>query len=348
MKKHFLNTLDYPQSEILEIIEKAQAMKNKTFLPSLQGKVLGLKFFNPSMRTRVSMEVGMQKLGGIVVDIMPSPEKIFPLEFEDGAVMNGGTIDHIKDVARLLSRYCDIFAIRSSDLITTSAETAKVSSWEEVKKNKAITAFAKHATVPVINTESNTWHPCQGIGDMMTIKEKFPDPKGKKFVLTWSYHPKSLPMAVPNSQILAAVDLGMDVTVAYPEGWDLDPEIMDSIKERATLSGASLSFTNDQDAALQDADVIAVKSWGSLKNFGDPEKEKKAKEGLESWMYDGEKMKLAPNGYLLHCLPVRRNVEVADEALDSPNSLIIDEAENRMWAQMSLLHHLLADDQSIK
>src|SRR4051812_37322501 len=132
MKKNFLNTLDYSQKELLEIIDNAQTMKNKAFVPSLHGKVLGLMFFNPSMRTRVSMEVGMQKLGGIVVDIMPSPEKIFPLEFEDGAVMNGGTIDHVKDVARLLSRYCNIFAVRSSDLITISSESAKVSSWEEV------------------------------------------------------------------------------------------------------------------------------------------------------------------------------------------------------------------------
>jgi N-acetylornithine carbamoyltransferase len=175
----------------------------------------------------------------------------------------------------------------------------------------------------------------------MTIKEKIPNPQGKKFVLTWSYHPKALPMAVPNSQILAGVDLGMDVTVAYPEGWDLDPGIMNEIQERAELSGSKLTFTNDQEGALKDADVIAVKSWGSLKYWGDDAKEKEAKKGLESWMFDADMMKLAPSGYIMHCLPVRRNVEVADEALDSSNSLIIDEAENRMWAQMSLINTIL-------
>lgn len=343
MNKNFLSTLDFSQSELGELVNDALKLKSGEIEQTLKNKVLGLYFFNPSLRSRVSLEAGMNKLGGSVIDVIPSPERAFTLEFGDDEIMDKGTIEHIKDAARVVSRYCNVIAIRASDLVTTSSETAKTGAWEDVKKDKVVSAFAKYATVPVINMESNVWHPCQALGDMMTIKERLGEPKKKKYVMTWAYHPKALPMATPNSQILSAIDLGMDVTIAYPEGWDLDPEIMESFKERAREAGGTLSISHNQKDALADADIVCVKSWGSLKNWGDWESEKSARANLKDWIVDEEKMKLTCDAGLMHCLPVRRGVEISHGALDGVNSLVIDEAENRMWAQMAVLNKLLAD-----
>jgi|SRR6185369_4318872 len=338
--KHLLTTLDYSQEEINKIIELAIQLKAGNVKNTLPGKILGLLFFNPSLRTRLSFASGMYKLGGTAVDL---PIKgAYTFEYETGAVMDKDKIEHIKDAAAVISRYCDAIAIRSSDLITSSQDSVNVSSWEELKKDTVLQGFAKYATVPVINMESNVWHPCQGLGDAMTIVEKLKNPKKKKYVLTWGYHPKALPMATPNSQILAACDLGMETVVAYPKGWELDEEIVKKMESRAAESGGSLSFTNSQEEAFKDADVVCAKSWGALQYYGNWEKEKEIRDTLKHWIVNKEKMDLTNNALFMHCLPVRRNVKVTDEVLDSPQSVIIDEAENRMWAQMALLTNLLS------
>ncbi len=336
---HFYSSLDFSPSEIQHLIHAALKMKSGSVKKSLAGKTLGMLFFNPSLRTRVSFMVAMQKLGGCAIDL-PIKES-YTFEYGDGTVMNQGTIEHVKDAAGVLSRYCDALAIRSSDLITTSPSSVDVSGWELLKQDTVIKSFMKYASVPVINMESNVFHPCQGLGDAMTIRKKLGNPKGKKYVMTWAYHPKALPMATPNSQILAACDLGMDVVVAHPPGWELDPQIVQSISQRVKNNGGTLNFTNSMEEACTDSAVVCAKSWGALKYYGHWSDEKILRDNLKHWIVTKEKMSLSDNAIFMHCLPVRRNVEVADEVLDSKNSVILDEVENRMWAQMAILETLV-------
>ncbi len=196
----------------MNMIKTALTMKKSGRKKSLQGKVLSMFFFNPSLRTRLSFITAMNKLGGLAVDLS-SGSGGYPFEFAENVIMDKATSEHVKEGIPVVSRMSDAIAVRASDLITTSSESVKVPSWDELKKDTVIQSFAKHAQVPVINMESNIYHPCQGLGDAMTIMEKLGHPKGKKYVLTWAYHPKALPMAVANSQLMSACDLGMQVTV---------------------------------------------------------------------------------------------------------------------------------------
>ena len=241
----------------------------------------------------------------------------------------------------MISKYSDAIAIRSSDLITSNSESVQVSSWDKLKQDTVLKSFMKYSQVPVINMESNVYHPCQELGDAMTIKEKLGNPKKKKYVLTWVYHPKALPMATPNSQLLSACDLGMNVVVVHPKGWELDKGILKVMEQKAKKAGGNFQVSHSQKEAFKEADVICVKSWGALKFYGNWEKEKKIREQHKDWIVTQEKMVKTNNAIFMHCLPVRRNVEVTDEVIDSKNSVVIDEAENRMWAQMAILRSLI-------
>jgi N-acetylornithine carbamoyltransferase len=337
--KHFYNTADFTQHEINSLIDLALAMKKGKVKKSLSGKSLAMLFFNPSLRTRLSFTIAMQKLGGIGVDFPIKDGYTF--EYKLGEIMDKETIEHVKDAAKVISGYCDVIAVRASELITSGSESVKVQGWLELKKDKTIKSFMEYADVPVINMESNVYHPCQGLGDAMTIKEKLGKPKGKKYTHVWSYHPKALPMSTSNSQILAACDLGMDVVVAHPQGWELDPEILKSMHEHAQTAGGKFTVTNSLEEAYKDSNIVCTKSWGALKFYGNWEEEKKIRGNNKHWIVDKEKMKKTDDAYFMHCLPVRRNVEVTDEVIDSKNSVVIDEAENRMWAQMAIIKSLL-------
>ena len=336
---NFLNTADLPQSEILRLVQLALDLKHSRVKKSLAGKTLATLFFNPSVRTRVSFASAMAKLGGQTIEI--SGDNAWSFEYEDDVVMDGATIEHVKDVAQVLSRYCDALAIRCSELVTKSTASAQVGTWESAKQDTVLNSFARYATVPVINMESNLYHPCQGLGDATTITEQLGSTRHKKYVMTWVYHPKALPMATPNSQILAACDLGMHVVIAHPQGWELDPAILATAHARAQQSGGSLAISHDQQTAVEDADIVCAKSWGALQYYGQWDEEKSLRAGLKHWIVDQQLMQHTANGKFMHCLPVRRNVEVTDGVLDSPASIVIDEAENRMWAQMALLTTLL-------
>jgi N-acetylornithine carbamoyltransferase len=338
-RRNFLNTADFTQEEIAYLIDLALALKNGQTQKSLAGKSLTTLFFNPSVRTRVSFATAMFKLGGLALDI--NGENAWAFEYRDGVVMDGSTIEHVKEVAPVLSCYCDAIAIRCSELVTKSAESAKAGDWQTAKQDIVLNSFARYATVPVINMESNVYHPCQGLGDAVTIKEKFGQTQGKKYVLTWAYHPKALPMATPNSQMLAACDLGMDVVITHPQGWDLDPEILTIADKRAKQSGGSFTIEHDMEAALQDAHVVCAKSWGALKYYGNWDEEKQLRAQHKDWIVTQEKLQHTRNALVMHCLPVRRNIVISDDVLDSPSSIVIDEAENRMWAQMAILASLI-------
>jgi len=341
--KHFYNTADFSVDELNFLIDKAIKMKNGLIpIPqTMKGKSLSTMFFGPSLRTRLSFYAGVNKLGGTAIDLPVDGAGSYSFEFETGVVMNKSTKEHVKEAAQVISKYSEVIAIRSGELITNSDVSVKVKSWDELKEDKIQKEFMKYSKVPIINMESNVYHPCQALGDAMTIKDKLGNPKGKKYVMTWVNHPKSLPMATPNSQIQSACDLGMYVTVAFPKGWDLDPEIMKVAKAKAEQAGGSLSFTNSIDEAFKDANIVCAKSWGALGYYGSWDKEAEAKKGLSNWIVDAEKMKSTNNAYFMHCLPVRRNVEVTDEVIDSPQSIVVDEAENRMWAQMAVLSEII-------
>lgn len=336
---NFLNTAEMPQQAVQELVERALRMKHEgEDRALLKGMVVGMLFFNPSLRTKTSMGAGVARLGGTALDLSGS----YSFEFEDGVVMDGATQEHIKEAAPVIGQYCDLLAVRSSELITKGNSAADSSAtWSEARKDKVVRGFAKYSSVPVINLESNVYHPCQGLGDALTLKEQFGKTQGKKYVLTWAYHPKPLPTATPHSQMLAACDMGCDVTVAFPEGWDLDEEVMAAAQERAAQAGGSLNISHDMAEAAKDADVICAKSWGAISHYGDWEAEKALRDNLKHWIVNEDIMALTNNARFMHCLPVRRNVVVTDGVLDSPNSIVVQQAGNRMYAQNALMVSML-------
>lgn len=342
-KQYFLNTADFSQDEIMQLIDHARSIKSGESLPDLKGKVLGAVFFNPSLRTRTSFASAMFRMGGLALDLTVG-NNMWELAFGDGEVMDQSAAEHIKEAAPVLGRYCDILAVRSSELVTTSSRSVDVQSWDDLKQDKIVNGFANHAGVPVINMESNVYHPCQGLGDAMTIVEKLDQPQGKKYVLTWAYHPKALPMATPHSQMLAACDLGMEVVVAYPPEWSLDPDIMKLAKDRAEAAGGTLTETHDQVEAVEGAAIVCAKSWGALPYYGKWDAEAELRKQYKNWIVSEQLMDSTDDGLFMHCLPVRRNVIVTDGVLDSPRSIVVDQAENRMWAQMAILAALVSND----
>jgi len=338
-KINFISGAEFSLQELKGIIDMALAFKEGAKLPDLADKILTLFFVNPSLRTRLSFESGMKKLKG-GVNVLSGGDT-WDFEYEEGAIMDADKQEHIKEAARVISRYTDLFGIRKSELMT-KGETHKVQPlWSDLKKDLAIHQFAKYATVPIINMESNMFHPCQAMADVMTLFEKFKSVQAKNYVLTWAPHPKALPLATPHSQLLTPAIFGMNVRLVHPEGFDLDPEVLEMAKSKAKAAGGSVKIFHDQKEAFKDADVVVAKSWASLQFFGDWGKEAEHRAQFKDWTVDEEKMAWTKNAYFMHCLPVRRNVVVSDEVLDGKRSLIIDEAENRMWVQMAIIKFLL-------
>ncbi len=344
MPSHFYNTADYDPDTLSGILRQAHDYKQNGANAPLKGRELMLIFLNPSLRTRVSFETGMRALGGGATTLDMNEETAYAFEYEPGTVMDGAASEHIKEAAGVLSRYCDAVGIRASELVTTEQESKDVRPWKKLKKDRLFAGFMKHASVPVINMESNLYHPCQGLGDAMTLQECFDDPSSRNYVLTWTYHPKALPVATPHSQAMSASHLGMNVTLAYPDGWDLDSDVMEQIQERAEQTGGTISITHDMDEAMSGANVVCAKSWGALEHYGNWSTELKQRENHRDWIVNTERMKKTDSAYFMHCLPVRRNVVVSDEVLDHERSIIHDQAENRKWAQMALLNKLINGD----
>jgi N-acetylornithine carbamoyltransferase len=356
--KHFISGLELNPTEIKNIIQTAISWKkNSASIPDLQNKIMTACFTNPSLRTRLSFESGLKKLGGHA-NIM-NLKTGYELEYEFGKIMNGNTAEHVKEAAQVISRYSDIIGLRNSSLITRGAQTADIkSSYAEYKQDQAINEFAKYATKPVINMESNMHHPCQGLADSMTITEiseakkksaavteatrsdrdTMTDVSNLNYVLTWVPHPKALPVATPHSQLLFPAMIGANVTLACPPEFVLDQDIITAAEK---ISGNKITISHNQDQALKNADVVMAKSWVSIPHFGDWETEKKIRSQYNDWTLTAEKMAQTNNGNFMHCLPMRRNIIATDTVIDAPTSKIIDQAENRMWAQMALVEYLL-------
>jgi N-acetylornithine carbamoyltransferase len=332
MLQSFLTTSDWTRAQLDQLIDSALRFKNAPdHSKPLDGRSIALVFFNPSLRTRASMQVGIYELGGNAVMLEPGGTS-WTLEHRDGAVMDADKTEHVAEFARVLGRYCAAIGVRTF---------AALKNWNEERTDPVLKAFAKYSEVPVINLESAMHHPCQAMADMMTIRKEL-GPEHKRVVLTWAWHPKPLPMAVPNSFALAAAQMGHEVTIAHPEGYELDDELLAKISRQAAGAGGSLRTTNDMDEAFAGAEVIYAKSWGSKHFYGNAEADIAARAQYRGkWIVNEPKMARTNNAIFMHCLPVRRNVIVTDSVIDSGRSVVIDEAENRLHVQKAILARLL-------
>jgi N-acetylornithine carbamoyltransferase len=317
-----ISTMNLTREQMEELLESALRFKSGDDVSKpLAGKSVALVFFNPSLRTRASMQVGIYELGGNAVVLEPGGTS-WTLEHRTGAVMDSDKTEHVAEFVRVLERYCVAIGVRTF---------AALKNWEEERTDPILNAFAKYASVPIINLESAMHHPCQSLADMLTIREKLGTGR-KRVVLTWAWHPKPLPMAVPNSFALAAAQMGHDLVIAHPPGYDLDEALIESL---------DVEVTNDIDAAFDGADVIYAKSWGSKQFYGNTEQDIATRAQYRSkWIVDEEKMSCTNDAIFMHCLPVRRNVIVTDAVIDSPASVVIDEAENRLHVQKAILARL--------
>ena len=331
--KHFLNTQDWSRAELDALLRDAARYKQQKFGDALKGKGVALVFFNPSMRTRTSFELGAFQLGGHAVVLQPGKDA-WPIEFDLGTVMDGEAEEHIAEVARVLSRYVDLIGVRAFP---------KFIDWAVDRDDRVLKSFAKYSTVPVINMETIT-HPCQELAHALALQEHFgtSDLRGKKYVLTWTYHPKALNTAVANSALTIATRMGMDVTLLCPsEQYILDERYMDWGRQNVAENGGSLTVSHDIASAYQDADVVYAKSWGALPYFGQWQNEKPIRDEFKHFIVDEEKMALTNNGVFSHCLPLRRNVKASDGVMDSPNCIAINEAENRLHVQKAVMAALV-------
>jgi N-acetylornithine carbamoyltransferase len=280
----------------------------------------------------VSMELAVSKLGGVPITLSVGSDA-WAMEYRDGAVMDGTAVEHVREGAGVLGRYCDMLGVRSFP---------EGKDYEADRREPVLTAFAKYSSVPVVNLESTLDHPCQAMADAMTIRQRFGlgQTGRRKVLLTWAYHPKALPMAVPNSFLLGASRLGVDLVLARPEGYELDLDVVRTATRLAAESGGVLHVTDDLEGAYEGAEVVYAKSWGSLADYGDPEAELARRKNLRDWRVTEARMARGKNAIFMHCLPVRRNVVVDDEVLDGPRSAVLDEAENRLYAQQAILEWL--------
>ncbi len=337
--RNFLTTLDFSPEEVRALVDFALELKAGRAAAELKGLVATLLFFNPSVRTRVSCESALARYGGSAISINPGKDT-WNFECGEGVVMDGNTQEHVRELAPVLSRLCHFIGVRKSELVTVGATKAEVTgSYEELARDEFIHRLAQFAEVPIINLESNRWHPLQGLADSATILEKLERPRGEKYVLTWSWHPKSLPVATPHSQLFSAANLGMSITLLRPPGYGLEPALVKAARARTESLGGSLVETDDFESAYHGARVVCAKGWGSLDYYGRFDEEVRAKAHLRrDWIVDERKMALSDRAWFMHCLPVRRNVIVSDAVIDSPRSAVIDEAENRLWTAAAVFH----------
>jgi N-succinyl-L-ornithine transcarbamylase len=304
-------------TDINALVTKALAYKANPFADRALGadKRIGMLFLNPSLRTRLSTQVAAEQLGmeAIVFNV---DKDGWALEFEDGAIMSGNTVEHVKDAAPILGNYFDILCIRAFPSLTNKKDDYS---------EQVMTAFKQYAGVPIVSLESATLHPLQSLTDIITIKETFKEKRKPKIVLTWAPHIKALPQCVPNSFAEWINAWGeADFVITHPKDYELD--------EKYT-KGATI--TQDQEAALKDADFVYVKNWSTYTDYGriytnDP-----------AWMLTNKKLEATNNAKIMHCLPVRRNVELSDEVLDSANSIVTQQASNRVWAAQAVLSEIL-------
>ena len=311
--KNYLNLDDIPNLQ--NAIDEVITLKKDAFANEHLGKhkTLGMLFFNPSLRTRLSTQKAAQHMG-LKTMVMNFSNEAWALEFEDGTKMSGLRSEHIKEAAAVISQYCDMVAIRAF---------ATLSDKQKDESEQVLNNFARYASIPIINMESATAHPLQALADAVTLKEHGLK-KRPKIVLTWAPHPKALPHAVGNSFTRMVQKLDAEFVIAQPKGYELNPEIT-----------KNTPLIYDQDEALEGADFVYAKNWCSYEDYG------KILRTDDQWMLTAEKMKLTNQAKFMHCLPIRRNIVVSDNVLDHSSSLVIQQANNRTYAAQWVLKQLL-------
>jgi N-acetylornithine carbamoyltransferase len=329
--RNFLSTANWSRPELQGLIDRAVTFKDGAISRALDGKSIALLFFNPSLRTRSSFDIGAFQLGGHAI-VLDAKGQTWPLEFDDGVIMDGSAEEHIRESARVLSSYADLIAIRCFP---------EFKDWNSEREDPLITAFAKHATVPVINMETIV-HPCQELALMMAMQNRLGDVAGKEFLLTWVPHPKPLNTAVANSALLIASKFGMNVRMLIPDDvYRLDERYVGAAEDFVATGGGSLSITTDVKKAYEGADAVYAKSWGALPFFGQWEGESSFRELGKDFMITPDKMAMTNNAVVSHCLPMRRNVKMTDAVADSPAFMGIEEAGNRLHVQKAIMETLI-------
>jgi len=313
--KHYLNINDL--ENLQSTVQEAIGLKNNELKFSAlgKGKTICLLFFNNSLRTRLSTQKAAQNLGLNAI-VMNFGSEGWQLEYEDGVIMNRDKSEHVKEAAKVIAQYCDIVAIRAfASLTDKEKDLAEI----------VLLNFKKYAGIPVVNMESAVGHPLQALADAITMEEYKVSHK-PKVVLSWAPHPKALPHAVANSFVEMMQLQDADFVITHPEGYELDPNI---------TKDSTIEY--DQKKAFENADFVYVKNWSSFKDYG------KVVCKDENWMITGDKMGVTNKGKFMHCLPVRRNVVVADEVIDSENSIVIEQANNRTYSAQIVLKKILKD-----
>ncbi len=312
--KYFTTVHDVKNVDIL--VQEALALKQNPYAFSQLGKnkTLGLIFLNPSLRTRLSTQKAAMNLGMNVM-VMNIDKEGWALEMEDGAIMNGTSVEHVKDAAAVIGQYCDVVGIRCFPSLRNK---------QEDYSEKVLLKFMKYCKVPVLSLESATLHPLQSLADLITIKENWKEKRKPKVVLTWAPHIKPLPQAVANSFSEWMCKSDVDFTITHPEGYELCEDY---------TKGAKIVL--NQNEALKDADFVYVKNWSGYSDYG------KMLPVVSDWMLTNEMLNATNNAKVMHCLPVRRNVELSDEVLDGKNSLVLQQANNRLFAAQVVLKKMI-------
>lgn len=330
--RDFIQLDDLTPQEVDDLLALANEMKREQRTFTLPKRTFLMLFFNYSLRTRTSMEIGARQLGiePITLDLSGDQK----LEWQDGLIMDSDSPEHVKDAARVLSRYADAIGIRSYPPMV---------SLEEDRKDHLLKTFCKHASVPIVNLESANAHPCQGLGDLMTLRELFPSGmKGKRVVLTWTPHPAPLTQSTANTFLSVAARTGADVVLAHPDGFDLSDDALAKAREHSSRSGGSFQITNNRNEAFEGADVIYAKSWVSSAHYGSWEAERQQRLRIaDSWRVTAESLQHTRRARFMHPLPLRRNVVADDAVVDGPDCVVYQQSENRLHSQKALLVGLL-------
>jgi len=332
--KRFFDLADFSREQVVELLQLAQRLVEHPEPQALAGKVLGLLFFNNSLRTLASMQAGMSKLGGSSFVITPG-SGTYKMESRPGVAMDGEAAEHIREGLPVLASFCDILGVRAfadgSDLQADLNETT-FNAMADLVGDK-----------PLINLESAMSHPCQALADWKTMDD-IGVPRNGRFVLSWVWHPRALPLAVPATALHMAAQRGMDVVVLRPEGFALPAPLMDKARRAAAAAGGRVSETSDRREALAGAQVVYAKEWGATGAYGDAAADAALRADLKDWCVRNDWFTHTDAACrLMHCLPVRRNTAIADEVLDGPRSVVLREAHNRLVVQMAVLHRMLKE-----
>jgi N-acetylornithine carbamoyltransferase len=330
--KLFNDLDDFSAEEIDALLALAGRLEQAPEPEALRGKVLSLLFLSPSLRTLASFQAAMTRLGGGAFVISPDMS-IHGLETRPGIVMDGAAAEHMREAVPVIASYGDAIGIRAF---------AERRSLEDDVAEREYSELMKLCDVPLINMESAMNHPCQSLADWKTMDDLGVPRQGGKFVLSWAWHPNALPLAVPSATVHMAAARGMDVTVLRPEGFELPEPVMHKARQAAAAAGGSVVESDDREQALEGANIIYAKSWSSTRHYGDKLADGELRRGLEHWCVDDPWFEpAAEDCRFMHCLPVRRGVVVTERVLDGPRSVVVQEARNRMFAQMSVLYSMI-------